>query len=41
LPNIKKKIEDLLDGIIAETRKNEEKLPLSQVIKNLKKVGKL
>ncbi len=36
-----KQIEDLLDGIIAETRKNEEKLPLSQVIKNLKKVGKL
>lgn len=36
-----KQIEDLLDGIIAETRKNEEKLPLSQVLKNLKKEGKL
>ncbi len=34
-------IEDLLDGIIAEARKDEEKIPLSKVIKNLKKIGKL
>jgi len=34
-------IEDLLDGIIAESRKNEEKVPLSKVISNLKKSGKL
>jgi len=34
-------IEDLLDGIIAESRKNEVKVPLSKVINNLKKSGKL
>lgn len=34
-------IEDLLDGIIAEARKDEEKTPLSKVISNLKKRGKL
>ena len=34
-------IEDLLDGIIAEMRKDEEKIPLSKVINNLKKSGKL
>ncbi len=34
-------IEDLLDGIIAEARKDEEKIPLSKVISNLKKMGKL
>ena len=34
-------IEDLLDGIIAESRKDEEKIPLSKVISNLKKSGKL
>lgn len=34
-------IEDLLDGIIAESRKNEKKVPLSKVISNLKKSGKL
>ena len=31
---------DLLDGIIAESRKNEEKVSLSKVITNLKKLGK-
>ncbi len=30
-------IEDLLDGIIAERRKSEEIIPLSKVVKNLKK----
>ena len=34
-------IEDLLDGIIAESRKNEVKVPLSKVINNLKNSGKL
>jgi hypothetical protein len=34
-------IEDLLDGIIAESRKDEEKIPLSKVISKLKKSGKL
>ena len=34
-------IEDLLDGIIAESRKNEVKVPLFKVINNLKKSGKL
>lgn len=34
-------IEDLLDGIVAESRKDEEKTPLSKVISNLKKAGKL
>ena len=30
-------IEDLIDGIIAESRKNEERVPLDKVIKGLKK----
>ncbi len=34
-------LEDLLDGLIAETRKNDEKVPLKEVISNLKKTGKL
>lgn len=34
-------IEDLLDGIIAESRKSEVKTPLSKVIQNLKKSGKI
>ncbi len=34
-------IEDILDGILAEARKDEEKTPLSKVISNLKKSGKL
>jgi hypothetical protein len=34
-------IEDLLDGIIAESRKDEDKVSLSKVIGNLKKAGKL
>ncbi len=29
-------IEDLIDGIIAESRKDESRKPLSEVIKNLK-----
>jgi hypothetical protein len=34
-------LEDLFDGIIAESRKNDEKIPLKKVISNLKKAGKL
>jgi len=34
-------IEDLIDGIIAESRKDEEKIPLEEVIKGLRKKGKL
>ena len=30
-------IEDMIDGIIAESRKNEERVPLDKVIKGLKK----
>lgn len=34
-------IEDLLDGIVAEARKGEKKTPLSKVINELKKAGKV
>jgi hypothetical protein len=34
-------IEDLLDGLIAESRKDEERVPIQTVIKSLKKKGKL
>jgi hypothetical protein len=34
-------LEDFLDGVLAESRKDEEKIPLDKVIKNLKKAGKL
>lgn len=34
-------IEDLLDGIVAESRKDEKKVPLSEAIAKLKKSGKL
>ncbi len=34
-------LEDLLDGIIAESRKDEEKIPVKTVIRNLRKIGKL
>ncbi len=34
-------IEDLIDGIIAESRQQEEKKPLAEVIKGLKRKGKL
>lgn len=33
-------IEDLLDGIISESRKYEDKVPLSKVISKLQKLGK-
>jgi hypothetical protein len=34
-------LEDLLHGLIAESRKDDEKIPLKKVIINLKKAGKL
>lgn len=34
-------IEDLLDILIAESRKDEESIPFEKVIKSLKKKGKL
>ncbi len=34
-------IEDMLDSIIAETRKDEESIPFEKVIRSLKKKGKL
>lgn len=34
-------MEVLLDGIIAESRKEEERVPLDKVIKGLKRKGKL
>lgn len=34
-------MEDLIDGIIAESRKDEAKKPLDAVIKNLRRKGKL
>ncbi|MCW3127434.1 MAG: hypothetical protein JWO03_3092 [Bacteroidetes bacterium] len=41
LQNYNEGVEDLLDGIVAESREDEEKVPLSAVIKNLKKAGRL
>ncbi len=34
-------MEDLIDGIIAESRKDENRKPLAAVIKTLKRQGKL
>ncbi len=34
-------VEDLIDGIIAESRKDERRIPLVKVISNLKAKGKL
>jgi len=34
-------LEDLLDGLIAESRKDDEKVSLENVIEHLKKAGKL
>lgn len=41
LENYSGELEDLLDGLIAENRKDDEKVPLQTVIENLKKSGKL
>ena len=34
-------LQDLIDGLIAESRKNEESVPFNEVMKELKKAGKL
>jgi hypothetical protein len=34
-------MEDLIDGIIAESRKDEQRVPLNKVIRSLKQAGKL
>jgi hypothetical protein len=34
-------MEDLIDGIIAESRKDEQRVPLNKVIRDLKQAGKL
>jgi hypothetical protein len=34
-------LEDLIDGIIAESRKDEQRIPLNKVIRGLKQSGKL
>lgn len=34
-------LEDLIDGILAESRKKEDRKPLDKVIKSLKKQGRL
>jgi hypothetical protein len=34
--NFKEEIEDLLDGIVAESRKEEERVPLATVIKKMR-----
>jgi|GEM_PF-1471338 len=34
-------IEDLLDGLLIESRRHEESVPLDQVIDELKEAGKL
>ena len=41
LENYTHELEDLLDGLIADSRKDDEKVPLKKVINNLKKAGKL
>ena len=41
LKNYNEELEDLLGGLIADSRKDEEKTSLSSVMKNLKKAGKL
>lgn len=34
-------LQDLIDGLVAESRKNEESIPLEEVIEKLKEEGKL
>ncbi|MBC8034114.1 MAG: hypothetical protein H7Y03_08220 [Chitinophagaceae bacterium] len=41
LEKYNKEIEDLIDGIIAESRKDETKKPLDVVIRSLRQKGKL
>lgn len=39
--NHETELEDLLDVIIAESRKDEESIPFEKVVKSLKRKGKL
>lgn len=41
IANYQEELEDLLDGILAESRKDEEVVLLKKVISDLKKSGKL
>jgi hypothetical protein len=41
LQKFDEEVEDLIDGIIAESRKDEERIPLKEVITQLKKKGKV
>jgi len=41
IAHYQEELEDLLDGILAESRKDEEVVPLKKVISDLKKSGKL
>ena len=34
-------LQDLIDGLIAESRKNEESIPLDEVMLGLRKAGKI
>ena len=34
-------IEDLIDGLVANSRRNEESVPFEEVIEKLKRAGKL
>ena len=34
-------LEDLIDGLIAESRRDEQRIPLNKVIRSLKQSGKL
>ena len=34
-------LEDLIDGLIAESRKDEESIPLEEVLEELRKEGKI
>lgn len=34
-------LEDLIDGLVAESRKGEESVPFDEVLKGLKEAGKL
>ena len=41
LEQYQENVEDLLDGIIATMRSDEETVPLDEVIENLRKQGKI
>ena len=41
LEKYEEQLQDLIDGIIAESRKDEKRIPLDKVIRGLKQSGKL